>query len=68
MNKLPRLTAKEAEALLLKSGFKLIRTKGSHRIYKKNKQKIVIPFHAGKVLHPKIIKQVYKIIEKTNKI
>lgn len=59
----PRVTAIEAEKLLLNSGFKLIRTKGSHRIYLKDDKRIVIPFHSGKILHPKIIKQVLKAIE-----
>ncbi|MCH7613729.1 MAG: type II toxin-antitoxin system HicA family toxin [Candidatus Marinimicrobia bacterium] len=61
MPKLPKLTAKAAESHLLKNGFELIRTKGSHRIYKRKRERIVIPFHAGKILHPKIIKQVFDI-------
>ena len=52
------LTAKEAESLLLKAGFVFERSKGSHRIYMKDKVKVVLPFHAGKTLHPKITKQV----------
>lgn len=40
----------------------LIRSKGSHRIYIKDHRRIVIPFHAGKILHPKIVKQVYSAI------
>ncbi len=63
MPKLPRLTPQEAEALLLKAGFKLIRTKESHRIYQKDEKRQVIPFHSGKTLHPKIVKQILKIIE-----
>lgn len=63
MPKLPRLTPPEAEVLLLKAGFKLIRTKGSHRIYQKDEKRQVIPFHGGKALHPKIVKQIYKVIE-----
>ena len=62
MAKLPRLTDQRAEKLLLKAGFKMIRSKGSHRIYKKEDRRIVIPFHGGKTLHPKIIQQVLKII------
>ena len=64
MDKLPRLTAQEAERLLLKVGFELIRTKGSHRIYMKTDRRIVVPFHGGKILHPKVIKQVIKSIER----
>lgn len=63
MGRLPRLTAEDAEAMLLKAGFVLLRTKGSHRIYFKEGRRIVLPFHAGKVLHPKIVKQVYKCLE-----
>ncbi len=65
MPKLPRLTAQEAEKLLLDAGFVLLRSKGSHRIYFKNKMRVVIPFHAGKILHPKTVKQVINAIEAT---
>jgi predicted RNA binding protein YcfA (HicA-like mRNA interferase family) len=61
--KLPRLTPREAEDLLFKAGFKLIRSKGIHRIYLKGNRRQIIPFHSGNILHPKIIKQIYKIIE-----
>jgi len=65
MSKLPRLTPQEAEVLLLSNGFELLRTKGSHRIYGKGKLRIVVPFHAGKTLHPKIVKQIFKAIEES---
>jgi len=61
-----RLTAKEAEKLLISSGFVLLRQKGSHRIYLKGITRIVLPFHSGKILHPKIIKQVFTAIEESN--
>jgi predicted RNA binding protein YcfA (HicA-like mRNA interferase family) len=60
LGKLPRLTAPEAEKMLLEAGFELIRSKGSHRIYIKEKRRIVLPFHAGKMLHPKIAKQILR--------
>jgi len=63
LSKDPRLNAVEAEKLLLDNGFKLIRTKGSHRIYFKDDKRVVIPFHSGRILHPKIVKQVLKAIE-----
>jgi len=59
--KLPRLSAAEAENMLLQAGFRLERSKGSHRIYMKEKQRIIIPFHAGKILHTKIVNQVLKV-------
>lgn len=58
MPKAPRLTPSEAEAVLFTAGFRLVRSKGSHRIYMRGARRIVVPFHAGKVLHPKIVKQV----------
>ena len=63
MPKQPRLTAAEAEKLLLDAGFALIRTKGSHHIYMKDSIRVVIPFHSGKILHPKIVKQVLNAID-----
>lgn len=63
MPKLPRLTAKEAEQLLLDAGFLLIRSKGSHRIYSLAETRVVVPFHSGKTLHPKIVKQVFAAIQ-----
>ena len=70
MPKLPRLTAVEAEKLLLQAGFKLIRSKGSHRIYMKENKRFVLPFYRRKILHPKIVKQLFEIIgeEKKNLI
>ena len=64
MPKLPRLTAEEAEKMLLKAGFRHIRSKGSHRIYQKEKERFVLPFHKGKILHPKIIKALMEAIDK----
>lgn len=63
MPKVPRLTASEAEALLLKAGFTWLRSKGSHRIYDKAGRRVVVPFHSGVILHPKIVKQVLEAIE-----
>ena len=63
MPRLPRLNAAEAEALLLKSGFTWLRSKGSHRIYAKGVRRVVVPFHGSDALHPKIVKQVVEAIE-----
>ena len=58
MPKLPRLTAAEAERRLLAAGFVLMRSKGSHRIYFRAGERLVVPFHRGKILHPKIVREV----------
>jgi predicted RNA binding protein YcfA (HicA-like mRNA interferase family) len=65
MPKVPRVTAAEAEAMLLRAGFLWLRSKGSHRIYAKGLRRVVVPFHGGATLHPKIIKQVLEAIEET---
>jgi predicted RNA binding protein YcfA (HicA-like mRNA interferase family) len=63
MAKVPRLTAAEAEKMLLNAGFTWLRSKGSHRIYRSGARRVVVPFHAGVTLHPKIAKQVFEAIE-----
>jgi predicted RNA binding protein YcfA (HicA-like mRNA interferase family) len=62
MPRIPRLTAQEAEKLLLDANFRLLRSKGSHRIYGNGELRAVVPFHSGKTLHPKIVKQLLEII------
>ena len=64
MPKLPRLTAAEAERLLLEHGFVFVRAKGSHRIYMRGQERFVVPFHSGKDLHPKIVKQLMLVVER----
>ena len=66
MPKLPRLTAEEAERILLKSEFQHIRSRGSHKIYQKGNERFVLPFHKGKTLHPKIIKALFELVEDKN--
>ena len=62
MPKLPRLSAADAERRLLRAGFAWMRSKGSHRIYFKEGQRVVVPFHARKSLHPKIVKEVLQAV------
>ncbi len=65
MPEYPRLTAKDAEKLLFQNGFILKRQKGSHKIYIKNGSRMVLPHHSGKMLHPKIVKQLFEIISES---
>jgi predicted RNA binding protein YcfA (HicA-like mRNA interferase family) len=41
----------------------MVRSKGSHRIYMKGTVRFVLPFHTGKILHPKIVKELFEVIE-----
>jgi len=59
--KLPRVTAEEVIKVLERVGFSLARQSGSHRIYKNREGKrITVPYHAGKVLHPKVLKSILR--------
>ncbi len=48
--------------MLLRAGFEMIRSKGSHRIYLRGDTRMVIPFHGKRILHPKIVRQVMDAI------
>ena len=52
--------------MLMKASFVWLRSKGSHRIYAKGGRRVVVPFHSGATLHPKIIKQVLQAIEEAS--
>lgn len=58
---LPKVTAKEIIAALEKLGFVCARQSGSHKIYKNLAGKrVTVPYHGGKILHPKILKSIMK--------
>jgi predicted RNA binding protein YcfA (HicA-like mRNA interferase family) len=59
--KLPRVTATDIIRALEKAGFSLSRQSGSHKIYKnKSGKRVTVPYHAGDVLHPKVLKSILK--------
>jgi len=59
--KLPRITAGETIRVLEKTGFSLARQSGSHKIYKNREGKrVTIPYHSGKILHPKVLSSILK--------
>jgi predicted RNA binding protein YcfA (HicA-like mRNA interferase family) len=61
MPKLPRVTARQVVGALEKSGFSLSRQSGSHMIYKNaTGKRVTVPFHASKILHPKILKSILR--------
>jgi predicted RNA binding protein YcfA (HicA-like mRNA interferase family) len=64
MPKLPRVTARQMATVLEKLGFSLTRQSGSHQIYKNAAGKrATIPFHASKILHPKVLKSILRDAE-----
>jgi predicted RNA binding protein YcfA (HicA-like mRNA interferase family) len=61
MPKLPRLTARQITTVLERVGFSLSRQSGSHMIYRNAAGKrATVPFHASKVLHPKVLKSILR--------
>ena len=59
MTKLPRITAVQIIRVLENKGFLFGRQSGSHKIYKDEKGKrVTVPFHSGKILHPKVLKSI----------
>lgn len=59
--RLPRVTAREIIRILLEHGFREVRSSGSHRIFRNAQgRRTTVPFHAGKVLHPKLLKSILK--------
>ncbi|HCC69383.1 MAG TPA: type II toxin-antitoxin system HicA family toxin [Nitrospiraceae bacterium] len=57
--KLPRVTADNVIKALEQIGFSFSRQSGSHKIYKnKEGKRATVPYHSGKILHPKVLKSI----------
>ncbi len=66
MPKLPRLTARQIITVLEKKGFALARQSGSHRIFRDAAgRRVTVPFHASKILHPKVVRSILRDAELT---
>lgn len=64
--KLPRVTATEAIKALEQTGFFFSRQSGSHKIYKnKEGRRVTIPYHSGKILHPKVSASILRDADMT---
>ncbi|MDN5310595.1 MAG: hypothetical protein PWP14_1989 [Methanolobus sp.] len=63
-DKLPRVTAKQLIKVVQAVGFEPVRQSGSHMIFRNHEAKrIVIPYHTGKCLHPKLVSSILKDID-----
>jgi len=59
--KLPRVTAADVIKALDRAGFSFSRQSGSHKIYKnKEGRRVTIPYHSGKILHPKVFANILR--------
>jgi len=55
----PRVTAQEIIKALERGRFTKVRQSGSHQIYRNAEGKrVTVPYHAGKILHPKLFKSI----------
>lgn len=60
-DKWPRVTASQIIKVLERSDFYLTRQSGSHMIFRNSEgRRATVPFHAKKILHPKILKNIMK--------
>ena len=62
MSRLPRITARQAEKVIRKLGFQLLRQSGSHKIFFNGDidKRITLPCHGQRVIHPKIVKDIIR--------
>ena len=61
MPKIPPISPNKLVKILEKTGFKVIRQKGSHLIMMDNKKtRIVIPMHPGKDIKPGLIRAIIR--------
>lgn len=66
MSKLPIVSSKEFEKLLLKIGFQISRQKGSHVFYKHpDGRYTTLPHHPGRDLSRPLIRQILREIRLT---
>ena len=64
MTKLPAPTGKTLVAALVKAGFEIIRTKGSHHYLRHpDGRSTVIPVHAGETIGPGLMVKIQKDCE-----
>mgnify|MGYP002402366584 CR=1 FL=1 len=62
--KLPRISPDKVIKALEKLGFSQVRQSGSHKIFKnKAVTRITIPYHSGKSLHPKVLREILNSVD-----
>ena len=61
--RLPRIRPQRAVQLLGQHGFRLVRSSGSHRIYRDALgRRYVLPFHSREDLSPKAVKELVELL------
>lgn len=59
--KTPRVKVTRLARALERAGFEMTRSAGSHRMYVRGDTRIVLPYHAGEVAHPKKVREVMEL-------
>ncbi|MCF8719760.1 type II toxin-antitoxin system HicA family toxin [Nitrospina gracilis] len=66
MTDLPQLTGKKLVNLLKKSGFAVVRSKGSHFVLKSEDGRMtVVPVHSGETIGPGLLSKILQDCELT---
>lgn len=66
MGSIPVLKPKEVVSILAKLGFKEVRQRGSHKLYRHaDGRTTTVPFHAGRDISPILLRQIANDIELT---
>ena len=62
MPRLPRVTARETERAIVRDGWLLEDSEGSHRQYRHLSKPgyVTIAFHAGRIIDPKTLKSIIR--------
>ena len=64
MTRLPRLKGKEVIRILERSGFRIIRTKGSHVFLRHaDGRATVVPVHSGETIGPGLLRAILRDVE-----
>jgi predicted RNA binding protein YcfA (HicA-like mRNA interferase family) len=59
--KIPRITSRDLIAVLRKRRFLLVRSSGSHHVFRDTKgNHAVVPVHAGKIIKPKTLSGILR--------
>lgn len=66
MTRLPRLKGREVISALQKSGFRVLRIKGSHHfLMHPDGRRTVVPVHSGEVIGPGLLTKILRDCELT---
>jgi predicted RNA binding protein YcfA (HicA-like mRNA interferase family) len=64
MTRLPRLKGKEVVRALERSGFRIVRVRGSHVFVKHNDGRVTtVPVHSGETIGPGLLRSILRDIE-----